>query len=125
MRSLFLKLARIVPHYGKWGGPFYMAGRYGDFSAEEFVEFAFECPPVDSLDELFMHHDIGYYSLPDEFISDWVLVTGIGHLEVNPSKWHNPPNNKLYAFLYMTGAFWAFFVRCGLKKLGILRRFRK
>ena len=119
--SLMIKLASLIPHYGNWGGPFYSAGSFGDRPTEEID---FDYPAADDLDEAFKKHDVNYAIMNDEFTADWDLVSEITILEFPVSKWSKPPSSAIWSSLYWLIAFWVFFFRAGLKKMGILPRYK-
>jgi hypothetical protein len=82
-------LVNLIPKYGNWGGRNYSGG-----NTKPMLE------PLDSMDELFTYHDLGYTN-NEIYNADKALVLGLKNLSLNPKKWKKPPKSKLiYARIY-------------------------
>jgi hypothetical protein len=86
---------RLVPSYGNYGGP-------------AKTDLTFTKEPVDSLDDLFMPHDINWYQ-GNPHLADTIILHDIGLLPLNPLSWKRKPKNVVWAFIYSTGATTYFF----------------
>ena len=100
----WLFLARLVPTYGNWGGPYWSGGtRNGpDWGVA----------PVDSLDHVFYDHDVRYHAAGGdrfkELEADRLLREELGELRWDPLAWDRPPESASYAAAYRLGAAIAF-----------------
>ena len=81
---------RIVPRYGKYGGP-----GYGDPT--------YRTEPFDQMDEFFRQHDKNWaQGLGDK--ADKKLAEQLNVLNPNPRKWDPPSDNILWSKIYRKGA---------------------
>lgn len=84
----FIKMQESFPPYGNWGGRGWSGGNVTP-----------PLSPVDSLDEVFMRHDMGY-DKGDVYKADITLIENLKKLPENPEKWDKPPQNMKYAKTY-------------------------
>jgi RHS repeat-associated protein len=117
----------IVPTYGNWGGPDYSGGwRPSEHNGQNGPG-----APIDSMDELFMQHDLHYgqYGITprtpnsncdqiqdpcerkkcqEKRKADNDLKHGLENLPPFVDNWNRPPPSPIYAELYRGGALNAF-----------------
>ena len=84
----------FIPGYGVYGGPFRS-------------DPTFQIQPVDSMDEVFMRHDMIWAS---DTHSNRILLRDLGSLPPNPYNWGKRPKSilgtKLYRSLALAYFFW-------------------
>ena len=76
----------FVPGYGNYGGPIR-------------TDLTFSIPPIDSMDRLFMQHDIGW-SEGRGREADKILLQELYNLPRSSNNWTEPPKNSLEAIFY-------------------------
>jgi hypothetical protein len=76
----------FMPGYGNYGGPFR-------------TDPNFNIKPVDSMDNLFMKHDAGWFR-NDIKMSDRIALRDLYSLPSNPRDWQNPPRSPAQATFY-------------------------
>ncbi len=76
----------VIPGYGNYGGPFR-------------TDLAFRIPPQNSMDRLFMKHDLGWSQALGRAVDKKILSDLYG-LPSNPKHWNEPPMSSWQATTY-------------------------